>query len=390
MTTTKSKPVTPEQINRAEGRIAVAKDRLLAKYPLHASVLGSMPVVCRPDVGTMGVTISGSKVHLLHNPGFVLKLPIPELIAVLIHEVHHVIFNHLLMKRKDYPHRSALIVAQEVTVNEFITEPLPKGCVLLQDWPMLPPGESTDQRYQRLKNVVPVNYIVVLCDNHGGWPADLTPEEEEALKELLANAVNSVDPGDIPEELREALQAWGVSTDARVEEISHGFGKTVNWRVALRRYLGGLLDVQPNYNRPPRRFPHMVGILPAQSRRSNKPKVMAVIDTSGSIDAHSLTLIDNELRTLAKHFTVTVVECDVEIHRVYPYKKLDKLWGRGGTDLRPPLEQAFLAKHKPDVLIYFTDLYGPFPDSKPKTPVIWAVLPGGGTPPLWGKVIQIN
>jgi hypothetical protein len=45
--------------------------------------------------------------------------------GVLLHEVHHVVFGHVVADPDDFPDRWARIVAEEVTVNEFVTEPLP-------------------------------------------------------------------------------------------------------------------------------------------------------------------------------------------------------------------------------------------------------------------------
>ena len=121
------------------------------KYPFHAAILERFRIVARPEVGTMGVTVSGKDVLLLHNPDFVLNTPADELIGVLLHEVHHVLFGHVLADPADYPDEWARTVAEEVTVNEFVKEPLPAGVITLDGFPALPPMESTDKRYARLK-----------------------------------------------------------------------------------------------------------------------------------------------------------------------------------------------------------------------------------------------
>jgi predicted metal-dependent peptidase len=116
---------------------------------------------------------------------------------------------------------------------------------------------------------------------------------------------------------------------------------------------------------------------------------MAVIDTSGSVTSDLLSQIDGELRRLAKHYEVLVVECDCQIQRTYPYQTLTTVWGRGGTDLRPPLEKDFLRQHKPDLVVYFTDGYGPAHQCQPAVPVIWCLTPNGTEPVKWGKKIMM-
>jgi predicted metal-dependent peptidase len=120
--------------------------------------------------------------------------------------------------------------------------------------------------------------------------------------------------------------------------------------------------------------------------------VLAVIDTSASITPELLTAIDGELARLARRHEVTVVECDVRVQAVYPYRPLGPVQahGRGGTDLKPPLEAAFLRRLRPDIVIYLTDGYGPAPDRPPRVPVIWCLTPGGQRPASWGRQVRME
>jgi predicted metal-dependent peptidase len=118
---------------------------------------------------------------------------------------------------------------------------------------------------------------------------------------------------------------------------------------------------------------------------------MAAVDTSCSISDKMLVEISDELRHLARDHEIIVVECDTEIQAVYDYKRpITEVRGRGGTDLRPPLESSFLRKHRVDLAVFFTDGYGPAPDRKPQVPVLWALAPGGESPAAWGKVVKME
>ncbi|HEY7328621.1 MAG TPA: VWA-like domain-containing protein [Gemmataceae bacterium] len=375
-------------IQRAEGRIRLATDRLMAKYPFHAAVLGRMHPTPDTKIDTMAVMMSGEAVLLLHNPIFVLGLPITQLGGVLLHEVHHVLFRHLVMDPKLFPVRAALIIAQELTVNEWVHEPLPGSPVLLKDYPELPARESTQKRYDRLKGKILPTQVVRTIDDHDVWQGG-GQAQEEALAQLIEDA--ATEAGGMPQELRDALHGLGIGSVAGddAEAIERGKGH-IDWRQQLGRYVGQVLETRPVFNRPPRRFPDLVGILPGRRRQVATPKVMAVIDTSGSITPQLLTQIDGELSMLATHFEVLVVECDCAIQRSYTYRRLTDVYGRGGTDLRPPLEKAFLRHHKPDLAIYFTDGYGPAPEHKPPVPVVWCLTPDGKEPARWGKKIYMG
>jgi predicted metal-dependent peptidase len=104
-----------------------------------------------------------------------------------------------------------------------------------------------------------------------------------------------------------------------------------------------------------------------------------------------LELINDELARLAKHYAVLVVECDARVHAVFEYRApLTTVHGRGGTDFRPPLTRKFLRKHWPDLVVYFSDGFGPAPQRSPQTPVVWCLVPGGRRPATWGRVIQMG
>ena len=66
-------------------------------------VLERFDLFMRPNVGTMGVTVVGDDVRLLCNPGFVLSIPPGQLTGVLLYEVHHVVFEHIFVNRRNIP-----------------------------------------------------------------------------------------------------------------------------------------------------------------------------------------------------------------------------------------------------------------------------------------------
>jgi predicted metal-dependent peptidase len=134
----------------------------------------------------------------------------------------------------------------------------------------------------------------------------------------------------------------------------------------------------------------MLGMVPGRLRRPNRASVMTILDTSGSIGVRDLALIVSEIELIAATNDVIVVECDAAIRRVYPFTaRLTMVQGRGGTDLRPPLESEFLAKHRPALAIYFTDGYGPAPSQRPRIPVLWCLTATGRRPATWGREVRL-
>lgn len=525
--------------SQARGCIDIAIQRLAEKYPFHVAVLERFDIRCQPEVSTMGVTVVDDDIRLLFNPEFVINTPLDELGGVLLHEVHHIIFGHVLADPTDYSDEWARTVAEEVTVNEFITEPLPEGAIRLQMYPSLRPMKSTVDRYAQLKrrkrrppirsltdpksngsvlqappgksssadagsnstvqadsqkqpsankdgqkNIRSANRAAdnavqqsdmapakqpgrgpakqartgsanrtdaktakrpgagsanqletgttipsaaglarqpdagsakqsgakssmpqprlsqseqddpgIVLDDHSVWQAARQDRRrsEAAVRSVLHDAAIAVGLDRVPEYLLQALTttAPGLSSGDGVYELTGDVNAHVNWQRLLRRYVGRQFAIRPNLTRPARRFPALVGIVPGRRRRASRPRIMAVIDTSGSITDDLLELISAELSKLARAYDVTVVECDFVIHNVYLYKPIRSVQGRGGTDLRPPFEPDFLRQCRPDLIVYFTDGHGPAPENSPRIPMIWCLTPGGTRPAAWGRIIQM-
>jgi predicted metal-dependent peptidase len=378
------------EVQRAEGKIQVAKERLARHYPFHVALLSRMRVAALSTIATMAVTTLADQILLLHNPRFVLACAIDQLGGLLLHELHHVLFHHLTMDMKDYPDTWALSMAQEVTVNEYIVEPLPPDAVRLEDFPDLPARESTSERYERLRKTAPPQRTLrSTVDDHALWSEIHGDDQSEAALVQAIEAAAALAP--VPKDLWPIMKAHaGLSAGAMEEVFVHQKAGMLPWRQILRRYVGQALEVRPIYGRLPRRFPQLVGMMPGLGRQAAKVNILAVIDTSASITSAALSRIDSELRKLTRHANVVIVECDAAIQAVYAYRQLERVHGRGGTDLRPPFDRQFLAQQRADLLIYFTDGYGPAPEQPPRQPVIWCLTKDGEQPAAWGKVVRME
>jgi hypothetical protein len=430
--------------SKANGKMQLAIDRLASDYPLHAGILSQWRIDEDTAIDTMGVGFRDGKLRLIYNPDFVESISMDELQGVLHHESNHVLFDHVYHVPEPGENRTARTIAEEVTVNEWVPEPLPAGAVTLRDHPDLPANESTDDRYGRLRHRVRESKDaargaaprpgtgsgtasgqatgqsaaaegsgtngVPTVDNHGTWaeitgnaaPAKaaaqmdtamawggLTGEQRADVGEPFASiAKKTCEQAGMDSGTGEGM-GIGSAAGAGESEIEGGEAH-VPWQVVLRRYVGQITERRPVFGRPPRRFPDMVGIIPGRARFAGRPKVMAVIDTSGSMSEPMLADISAELGLMAQHYEVTVVECDAAIHAVYPYRPIKNVHGRGGTSFQPPFEPEFLRKHNPDMVVYFTDGGGVAPDTKPRLPVVWCLTEDGTRPAPWGQEVHLQ
>jgi predicted metal-dependent peptidase len=108
------------------------------------------------------------------------------------------------------------------------------------------------------------------------------------------------------------------------------------------------------------------------------PRVVLVIDNSGSIDDGLLRRFTTELQALTRRLeaALVLVVGDDQVREVRHFEPgrgdLDDLAvsGGGGTDFTPLLEEA--SQHAPDLIVVLTDLDGPV-RFRPRCAVLWAV-----------------
>lgn len=376
--------------SKARGKVQLATARLATALPLHAGIIAQWRLVEDSSIATMAIGFQHGRLVLAFSPKFVESLSLDEIAAVLSHETNHVLLGHCSREPVANENKRAMTVAEEVTVNEWAVGPLPGEPILLADFPSLPPNESTEDRYQRLRSVIPDT--VQTLDDHSRWEQLRGALSSAVVSTVIAQVWSGLTPDqkakvNLPTAALKVVEQ--AARDASTLTVGGG-ESSVPWQQVLRRYVGRELRRRPVFGRVPRRLPHLVGIIPATSRSGSKPVIMAVIDTSGSMTASVLADISKELAVMTRTHKVLVVEADDKIRDVYPYRPIGSVKGRSGTDFRPALAPEFLQQHRPDLVVYFTDGRGKAPVDQPSLPVIWCLTVGGRQPCAWGRVVKMG
>jgi predicted metal-dependent peptidase len=389
----------------------VGEGPFLTKYRYYAAVLARMDPVEDPAVEVMAVSARGGHFYLHVNVDFFIG-NLQYLKGVLLHEVHHVVLGHLSdPKFRGAAHPDLMELAMEISANEFVREPLPGSPPRWKNYQAfgIQEGQSTLERYELLVQARQRG-LGVGCegcvDAHlpggvGGVYPDgegLDPGAYVRVRRLVREAVAEADrqaraqgqaasggrlAGREPGRLLEELE--------RVEEAPRRF---MDWRAALQMFVALMRAPVHTYARPNRRFPDKVGVVPGRvyyPRQVKPPKLLVALDTSGSMSAEELDEIARHLGPLSDLVDMTVVECDVVIHRVYAFEGvLREVAGRGGTDLRPVFAAEFLAKHRPDGVIYFTDGEGPYPEEDPGVKTLWVLTKPWEFGCAWGEKAHLG
>lgn len=167
------------------------------------------------------------------------------------------------------------------------------------------------------------------------------------------------------------------------------------WRMLLARYMNAIARDDYSYSRPssrrgdPALFP---------SLRSAQLNITVALDISGSISDKEIKEFVSEIDAIKSQVRakITLQACDAELAEGGPwlfepweeFAVSMKLKGGGGTKFTPVFDWVYEQDSHPDLLVYFTDAQGEFPEQEPSYPVLWLVK--GKTPVPWGQRVQLN
>jgi len=217
-------------------------------------------------------------------------------------------------------------------------------------------------------------------------PEPLTPGEIEALalqwQQRMASAA------------QQAIQA-GKMGGSMARMVDHLLQPKLPWRMLLARYLNMVARDDYTYSRPSNRRGDPA-VYP--SLRSAQVDVVVALDISGSISDKEIGEFISEIDAIKGQMRarVTLLACDSQLADGAPwvfepweaFELPRKFAGGGGTSFVPVIEWADSQDRTPDLVVYFTDAQGKFPDQEPGFPVVWLVK--GKTPVPWGQRIQLN
>ena len=193
---------------------------------------------------------------------------------------------------------------------------------------------------------------------------------------------------------QQALQA-GKLSQSMARLVDHLLQPQLPWRMLLARYMSATAREDYSYTRPSSRrgepaiYPRL---------RSHLVNIVVALDISGSIATKEIREFLSEVDQIKAQVRARIVlhACDTEVTDEGPweFEPWDQLKlpiqfkGGGGTRFTPVFDWVEKQEMRPDLLIYFTDAEGEFPEQEAQYPVIWLVK--GRAPVPWGQRIQLN
>lgn len=428
--------------NAAEQKLTAARTRLILDNPFLGVLVLRMPLVNATDwCETSGTDAK----NIFYNQTYINNLTLSQVQFVLAHEALHCGLSHFA--RREQRTRRRWDVACDHAVNQLlVNEDLeqPQGTLLNAEYSGLSAEEiylcidsetneqPMDQHYYDAEPDEPQQIDTSTTDNDSSNvaadtqsepsgqtaeppgqtqnpPPDQSPDNQDTSDDLSQHKQSSH-----PQPLSNAEQdrldtqwqqrlASAAQQAAQTGKLSESMSRTLErllqpvlpWRALLARFMSSTARTDYNLTRPSRRR-EGDAILP--SLHTRQIDVAVALDTSGSVKENELNEFLTELDAIkgTMNARITLFACDDNLDRDCPwiYEPWDtmqlpaKLGGGGLTDFRPVFDYLSGIAVQPDLLIYFTDARGRFPQDRPGAPVLWLVKGSASVP--WGQRIQLN
>lgn len=374
--------------------------------------------------GTMGVSKNWI---LYYDPEITKKWKVDEIAAVLIHEIWHLLRVHSSRAEAqgisnpgnplDQQIKSVVWnIAADCEINDDLDKEylkLPTGKMTPQAFGMTP-YEMAEVYYQQLLHNTKIKKGKMEGGGEGSGVTNI-PQEWEASEseangkdgQATTKGLNAMEAEIVRQRVAHDIckQAGNVPDHAK-RWADTQLKPKINWQQLLASAIrnsivwsSGMSDY--TYSRPSRRSQAVPRVI-LPSLKGPIPRIAIVIDTSGSMQKEELQQALAETKGILESVQTSVIvfAVDCEVHKrqsVFSANEIE-LVGGGGTDMGEGLEAA--AKESPNIVIVFTDMYTPWPESKPRglgKVIVCGISSGsyrwsGGRSscPSWAEYIEVN
>lgn len=410
---------TTENQDAVFNKLAAARTRLILDKPFLGALVLRLPLIeaknsneTTGDSGPSWCSTTATDARAFYfNRDYIAQLSLGQVQYVLAHEALHCGLSHFT--RRQHRDRKRWDIACDYAVNMLLEhDDLEKPDGVLIDsnfagmtaeeiFPCLdaddnkepmdqhlydgPPQTSSD-RQDPLPETDPAQQDTAPQHKNPDAPPPLSEAERDRLhnqwQQYLASAA------------QQATQAGKLhGTAARI--VERMLRPSLPWRTLLARYMNSTARTDYNLLRPSQR---RTGDAIMPSLHTRQIDVVVAMDTSGSIKQDELNSFVAEINAIKGSINarVTLIACDANIDANGPWifetweplQLPDKIAGGGATDFNPVFDWLDNNHQHPDLVIYFTDAKGRFPEQESAVPTLWLVKGKAGIP--WGQRIQLN
>jgi predicted metal-dependent peptidase len=435
--------LTPADLRVIEDKLVAARTRLILDKPFLGALVLRLPLQAANPAWCPTTGTDARKFY--YNPEYVQELRPDEAQFVLAHEALHCALSHFARRQHRVKHRWDL--ACDYAINPILLEDgltAPPGMIMLKEYagmtaeeiyPCIDDNDLTETLDQHLydkednpaegsqdSSENPLDNRDRRDDPQKNESRDEQPQQNPQDSESEGKQGNSPQQefdeaaGGAPpppplsqQEAEELAVQWqqrmaGAAQQAQQAGKLSGVMKRLveellqprlPWRSLLAHYMTAVARDDYSYARPSTRRGNPA-IFP--TLRSQQINAAVALDVSGSVHDKELQACLSEINAIKGQLraAVTLLPCDSAIIDGFPLRfesweevtLPEAIQGGGSTDFRPVFDWLALQDRQPDILIYFTDARGFFPQTAPDFPVLWLVKGRGQVP--WGIRVQLN
>lgn len=363
-----------------------------------------------------GVRFKFNKYEMFINPLLFGLYTLDEQIAILKHEILHIINLHIV-RQKDRDHKK-WNYGTDISINQLI--------------PNIPEDGLQPEKFEFEKNLNAEQYYEMIptqyqgdgegegqgqggggsCDSDGNGDGEGEPQDgegegngvvddEQKLKDMIHSAISAANDGmvgdhskwqesegdeqaakEITRQMTETAtnKSRGMTPSEAMDAITMlKMKEQINWKKELRRIVGNRkafskLTIKKN----DRRFPGRKDL--RGKTRDHVADILVILDVSGSMSDEELLYGLNETRAIAEKAGagVKIMQVDTEpklVEDFDPKKNTFNRRGYGGTYLYPAVKFAMEEKIRFDAVVMVTDGYieSTWDEAIPRVPFIWLV-----------------
>jgi predicted metal-dependent peptidase len=410
------------ELEAVKNRLTKARTQLILDKPFLGNLVLRLPLVAADSWCKTSATDAKS---FYYNPEFIDSLNNHQIKFILIHEALHCALTHFARRGNRTKHKWDLacdFAINPLLVKEGFHPPIDvpifrqyEGMIAEEIYPMIDDNLDQEPMDQHLYDDQADDDSK--SSDGGMREDDLQKElEQQSTLESKSNDGNKggmsqlaqQPPALQPDEVDQLATQWqkNLASSAQLAQqagkLDGEFAKLidfflqpqVSWQSLLAQYVSTFARDDFSYSRPSRRAGE--AIMP--SLRSHQLDITVAIDTSGSISQEEINEFVSEVDAIKANLraSITLLACDDKLseHSPWRYEAWEELQfpaslgGGKGTNFNPVFDHINTQDTPSDVLIYFTDAKGKFPEFEPDYPVLWLIKGKERVP--WGSRIQLN
>lgn len=389
-----------ESNKERDSTLEKASIRVMMKEPFWGVFMIGIEKYFSDETRTLAVVSYNKRIAIEINREFWDSLEDYHQVSVLVHELHHIAFGHILMA-KDFSNKRLFNIAADLEVNSYIHS-LPPGALSPRQFGF-EDRQGTKTYYDKLNQLNrkrrqsedkdKTNKENLLeegktLDDHSNWDSfsNLSTTErtilQTTIQEKLANTISH-------------CKGIGTKVPASIQEyVNNNKNKrtrTKSWKEILRNTVLSSLDsnLRSTRKRVSKRFEDSKGV-----RLKKKATLLVALDTSMSISNKNLEEFSNELHYLYNmNIKIDIIYFDTRLYDRFSYKGEKKLSvkGRGGTSFDEPLQ--YFSEHLMEYNLFamFTDGYANIPklNFNPRN-LLWILTSDSSNQKYPGRTLTIT